>query len=749
MPRDHVQLISDVSELTGIFHDALDLEGFLQRIVHMISDHMRSQVCSIYLYYEEKDELVLKATKGLHADSVGKVRMKPGEGLTGLAMKELRPIRERQASRNPQFKFFPGIGEEKYESFLAVPIIRGQTRIGVMVVQNAQKNYFKDEDVKVLRAITSQVASTIETAKLLMSLNERPGAKKEAFDRQALKLIKGRVGSEGFALAPAAVIGKKEADFTEPFKNFDRTYSLADFQQALEITEKQLEDLQKKIEEQLSDVASLIFSAQILMLKDKGFIEPIAQHIKDGMNPPNAIRAVVNDYVYKFNEIANPYLREKKQDVKDIGQRLLNNLSDAGEQTGRYQGHIIIAEELFPSDILKLSTQNIKGVILLSGGASSHLSILARSLSVPLVIVDTPQLLQLPEGTRILMDAEVGNVYVDPSAEIIKTFEKRNEHRKSLEPLGRSLPPETKTKDKTKVTLLANINLLSDLKLANAFHAEGVGLYRTEFPFVIRSTFPSEEEQYMIYKKLIEGMPEKEITFRTLDIGGDKVLSYYNFEKEQNPFLGMRSIRFSLRHKDIFEQQVRAILRAGANSDIRIMFPMISSADEFLEARDVVIRCIHQLGKEGLPHQAKPKIGVMIELPAVLEIIDELARLADFFCIGSNDFIQYMLAVDRTNEKVADFYLAHHPAVLRALYKIVRAAKKFRKDVSICGDMAHQEKYIPYLLGIGICRFSIDTQYFPRIKNFIPTIDLRAVKKRVKKIIAASTIAETKKDFPE
>jgi len=749
MQRDHVQLINDVGELIGLFHEAPSLEDFLQKIVDMISDHMQSEVCSIYLYYEDTQELVLKATRGLNPNSIGQVRMTLEEGLTGLALRELRFIREKQASHNPQFKFFPGIGEEKFESFLAVPIIRGQTRIGVMVVQNSQKNYFTDEDVKVLKAITSQLATTIETTKLLMSLHEHTQPVRETPAQTSLKLIKGRVGSEGFAFAETMLMDKQSTYNSLTEKRFTQKYGLEDFYQAIQNTEQELEEFQKKIEEELSDVASLIFTAQILMLKDRTFIDSIVALIKRGVNPPTAIIQIVDDYARKFDEIANPYLREKKQDVKDIGRRLLDNLLGKTTEVERFRDHIIIAEELFPSDILKLFTEDIKGIILLSGGASSHLAILARSLSIPLVIVDTQKLLHLPSHTKILMDAEIGNVYINPTEEIIKTFERRNEERLAVRSSQGSSVGETKTKDGVKITLLSNINLLSDLKLAKEFNSEGIGLYRTEFPFIIRSNFPSEEEQYLIYRKLVEEMPEKEITFRTLDIGGDKVLSYYNFGKEENPFLGMRSIRFSLEHKEIFEQQIRAILRAGVKANIRIMFPMISSLDEFLSAQEVVRQSLRHLRKEGFEHQDKPKVGLMVELPSVLEIINELAEVTDFFCIGTNDFIQYMLAVDRTNEKVASFYLPHHPAVLRALFRVVHAAQIYKKDVSICGDMAHEERYIPYLLGIGLRKLSVDARYYPRIQSAIARVDLKKAEQETKQILQKATLREIREIFDE
>ncbi len=747
--RDHTELICDIGELSGLFVDTANLETFLQKIVGMISEHMQSDVCSIYLFYEDAQELVLRASKGLKPDSIGRVKLKLGEGLTGLALKELRPICEKNASRNPNFKFFPNIGEEGYESFLAVPILRGHTRIGALVIQNAKKNYFSDDDVKTLRAISSQLANTIETAKLLMMFTDQQSQKAGAVPKEALKFLRGKVGSEGFAFAQVSIIDSKQWSALLDSPQNKSSYTLDDFYQAMRLAEEQLGILQKQIEEQLSDVASLIFTAQILMLKDKSFIDAIIEQIRGGVNPPQAIIHAVRKYIDIFNQIPNAYLREKSHDVEDVGRRLLFNLIGFDIRQNDTEGRIVIARELFPSDILKLSSQKVKGIILLSGGVSSHLAILARSLQIPLVIAESLELLYLPAKTKIILDAEVGTIYVNPTEDIIASFKEREETRLAISKQKEAVKSLCATKDGKRVKLLANINLLGDLKLAREMAAEGVGLYRSEFPFIVRSDFPSEEEQYFVYNKLVEGMHNKEITFRTLDIGGDKVLSYYDFEKEENPFLGMRSIRFSLCHKDIFAQQVRAILRAGVKSDIKIMFPMISSIDEFLEAKAIVLECARDLKKEKIPHKEDVPVGIMIELPSVLEIIDELAQEADFFSIGTNDFIQYMLAVDRTNEKVADFYLPHHPSVLRALKKVVDAACRYKKDVSICGDMAHDEKYIPYFLGIGVTRISLDVRYIAKVRAAIASINLDDARKEAESLLKKHKISDITKVIEE
>lgn len=743
MKRDHAKLICDIGELSDIFHDTPSMDAFLRSIVELIAGHMAADVCSIYLYYEDRNELVLKATKGLNPDSVNNVKLTLGEGLTGKALKELRPIREGEAGKTPGFRFFPGIGEERYQSLLAVPILRGSIRIGVIVVQSEKKDYFSEDDVYVFRAITSQLANTIETAKLFMTLDDSKRTappSKPVFD---LKFIKASVGSEGVAYAPVLVLDQGRTDLSQFLTYGPGQLTLADFQQAVKVTEDQLTALQGQVESTLYDVASLIFTAQILMLKDKGFIGSITALISEGADPVRAVVKVVDGFVTKLEKIDDAYLREKIHDVKDVGRRLLNNLLSRQGQAGEYAGKIVVAHELLPSDALGLSSEGVKGIIVLSGGPSSHVSILARSLNIPLVISDEQGLMSLKAHTPVLLDAVMGQIHLEPHKDLIDRVFERQELNKNLSSLKTMVTESPQTRDKVDVVLLANINLLGDIKAANEFNAQGVGLYRTEFPFIMRSNFPTEEEQYQIYRRLLEGMKGKGVTFRTLDIGGDKVLSYYSHGKEENPFLGLRSIRFSLRHREIFAQQVRAILRAGAGYDIRIMFPMISSIDEFRQARNIVKECSDQLTGEKQNHHSSPQMGVMIELPSVLEIIEEIAREADFLSIGTNDLIQYILAVDRTNEKVADMYVPHHPSVLRALVKIAKAGKRFGRTVSVCGDMAHELRYLPFLLGIGLRHFSVDPRYLPRMHQRISGLSARESRLFAKALLSKVTVRET------
>jgi phosphotransferase system enzyme I (PtsP) len=558
-------------------------------------------------------------------------------------------------------------------------------------------------------------------------------------------LFKGKVASEGFAHGPVKIINRDRTFEQLLSRSYDNNYSVDDFKRAVDITELQLKDLQKRVEEKLSDVASLIFTAHHLLLKDNEYVGSMLQKMEDGASAPVAILSVTKQYMDIFTHGSNSYMREKVQDLEDLSIRLLGNLVAELHEISRCEDHIVIAQELFPSDMLKLSSEKALGVVLVTGGVTSHLSILARSLEIPLVIIDSHDLIFISDETMALLDAEAGNLYVNPSRVVISSFNARNDARRRVANYKVPVKEETLTKDGTRIRLLASINLLSDLKLAREVKCEGIGLYRSEFPFLIRSDFPTEEEQYVIYRKLVESMPEKEISFRTLDIGGDKVLPYYDTAGEQNPFLGLRSIRFSLSNRELFLQQLRAMLRAGVGAQIRISFPMISSLEEFLEGKAAIIDSIDFLEKRNIPHNNNPKIGLMIEVPSVLAILDDLAHEADFFSIGSNDLVQYILAVDRTNEKVAHIYNPHHPAVLRSIKQIVETAARYETGVIMCGDMAHHELYIPFLLGTGIRELSLESGYIPKVQEIINKIDMEKAREISKELLLLNKMAEIEK----
>lgn len=750
MPKNNVELICSVAELTGMFTRGKNLDDFLSNVVKTICRHMQASVCSIYLYDTETKELVLSATEGLSPSSVGNVRLQLGEGITGTAVKELRPIRESCGSKNPNFKYIPGTEEERFEAFLAVPILSGVMRVGALVVQHRTPGYFGRSDTEALRAIASQLAGTIENAKLLLELQRSQDARAErqggpARPAEEIGFLKGIAGSAGVATGKAVYFGEfSDTALDQRIAEEGETLTLADFDAAMVATEEQLDDLHTKMSDEMADLsASLIFNAHLLMLRDRMFSGAIRDAINNGVKPADAVRQVVERFVELFSKSPNPRMREKVQDVRDLGHRLLvNMLPDSEDGAADYSGRIVIAGELLPSNIIKIVAQNAAGLLLTDGSFTAHASILTRSLGIPLVIVAEEQLASCRDGDILLLDADQGSVYINPDREVMGRYhELSRARRKAVKAKDLDQLPAI-TADGVEIRLMANINLLAELKVARQVHARGVGLYRSEFPYIVRSNFPSEEEQYRVYRSVVEEMPGQEILFRTLDVGGDKMLTYFSQTVEPNPFLGMRAIRLSLSRRDIFEPQIRALLRAGADTELSIMFPMISSVDELLQAKSVVLHCVHRLAEEGVPHCSAPRLGIMVEIPSAVEVIDELAENCDFLCLGTNDLVQYMLAVDRTNEHVADFYVPHHPAVLRALARVVKAGERAGKPVSICGEMAGSREMLPFLVGIGVRTLSLDARKLPVVRDWIRELDMAACRETAGKMLTCGRIRD-------
>ncbi len=708
---NHLNFLFDISELTDIVTSSPDTESFLTHAVKLIARHLNAHVCSIYLFDTRNDRLVLKATKGLNPDAVNTISMVPGQGLVGHCFDQMCVIREGNASKNPKFKYFSEAGEDPFNSFLCVPIKWGYEKIGVIVVQHKNMDYFTQPDETALKTAVAQLANAIENARLLMALSQDTTSIPHLDTPQ---LLKGDTASPGTAMGCA-----------RPIEN----------------TKNELKQLQHHFAEILPESASLIFTAHFMILKDKNFIGKMMTMIDEGTPPFEAVRQVAISYIDIFKSSSNDYIKEKALDVEDLSIRLLLNFSPIKNASDPGEGMIIIAKELYPSDVLKLVSNGASGIILISSGVTSHVAILSRSLKIPMIIASDNRLLMLPEDTQILLDGYQGNIYINPADETIDLFKTQSYLKNQADDLD--IQDKTLTKDGQRIKLLANINLLNEVETANKLKAEGIGLYRTEFPFLIRNTFPSETEQHIIYKKLFNDFGNtKPITIRTLDVGGEKALSYAGQINEANPELGLRSIRFSLKHRDVFESQINAILRAASGKDnIKIMFPLISSLDEFFDAKEMIFQCMTSLKTEGIEYNRSPEIGMMIELPSVLGTIDEFAKAADFFSIGTNDFIQYMLAADRSNRLVSDYYVPLHPAVIRGLDKIVKAAHAHHIDVTVCGEMAHEPEYIPFLIGIGLRSFSVDPRYIASIQHTIASLDLMDTRQFAAELLTQTTIS--------
>jgi len=737
--------VTQSSEFADILHRSSGVQEFLQEAVARLAKLVRADACSLFLYDNASQRLTLRATVGLNPKAVGQISLELSEGLVGLALREKRVVLETQPAENSYFKTFALIDETPFPSFLALPILKGPTPLGVLALHNRQGGGFSDAQVNHLRDLASTLGTALGDAQMLFDVGQpaEPRAASSEPSPPRLERIQGRSSGDGVARGNAVQLGDGPGN---PYLVLSPDISYHEgktsFQLALKRSLEQVETLQKETERTLSDVASLIFSTHVLMLKDESFSGTMEGLVAAGTPAAAAIVQVVNQYVEILGRSPSALLKEKVQDVKDLGHRLLRNLRKTDHPEGDYAGQIVVAEELLPSELVKIAAQHAEGVLLFAAGASAHVSILAKSLEIPVLFTDNRDLFTIREGDFLILDGPSGTVHINPPPSVVAQFRLLAGSDRSGQVDPKSVKDKTLTSDGQAVKLLANVNLLSDLTAAKRYKAEGVGLYRSEFPFIIRNDFPTEEEQHTVYRKLLTEMKGQEVVLRTLDIGGDKVLSYMPQSSESNPFLGLRAIRFSLRNIAIFHDQLRAMLRAGHGHELRILFPLISSLDDFREAKGHVEDCIRQLAAAGVAHNNTPKIGAMIELPSACEVSSELAQEADFLCVGTNDLVQYLLGVDRTNEAVSNLYTAHHPAVYRTLQRVVRSAVNHDTPISICGEIAADVQMIPFLLGAGIRKLSISPKLLPQVQSFIEGLSLRECQVHAEKLVQMGSVSD-------
>jgi phosphotransferase system enzyme I (PtsP) len=769
--RPHLGILEDISTLISHSHD---LQETLESIVATVADRMQTEVCSIYILERDKNRLTLRATKGLDRESVDRVSMGTGEGLTGLVIEKMKPVMVADTLAHPRYKYFPETHEEHFHSFLGVPLIERKMPLGVLVVQTSRRREFSRDEIRLLTTISAQAASIIVQARLAESLKSKEQERKNFQKRmnEAMRKLRsyegsrrdkatrsrlhwrGRLGglaaSPGFGRGRAFVLAarmdlgaiqKKKA--RNPERERER------FRGAVERGIEQINVVKARMTELISKEESAIFDVYRLILEDPAIIQQIeAQIINEGYVAEYAIKVVFEQYLQSIGKIDDEYLRERTTDVKDAAQRLLENLTGMpGQQYDIPDDAVLIAEDLSPADLSMLEGDKFKAIALATGGVTSHASILAKSFEIPTVVAIESLMEHVHQGDMLIVDGNAGSVHVNPNPEVIREYDRLErdyiELNRELSGL-KNLPAETT--DGHRVSLYANIGLLSDVAFAQQHGAQGVGLYRTEIPFLSHRDFPSEEDQYSLYSRVVEGMAGKPVTIRTLDIGADKYPSYMrSVATEPNPFLGWRSIRISLEVEEIFKTQIRAILRVGDLGRVRMLIPMISSLEEIQKVKEILAEAKSELEREGTPYDRGMEIGIMVEVPAAVQLAERFLREVDFLSIGTNDLIQYILAVDRSNRKVASLYEPLHPAVLAALNTTIEAGKREGKRVAMCGEMAGDPLSALLLLGMGLEEFSMGSLYIPVIKKAIRSIGYQQAKTTAEIVLKMDTVGEIKR----
>ncbi|MBE6043261.1 phosphoenolpyruvate--protein phosphotransferase [Clostridium thermopalmarium] len=533
---------------------------------------------------------------------------------------------------------------------------------------------------------------------------------------------KGIAASKGYAIGQAIIKENREVSIVERrIENVQAEKERLD--KAINNSRNQLVKIKEKAEKELGSDKAAVFESHIMLLDDPEFTGAVAMNIESNkVNAEKALSDVIEMYMGIFASMEDEYMRERAADVKDVGNRILANLAGNGadDLENLNENTIIVAHDLTPSDTAQLDRSKVVGFITNIGGRTSHSAIMARTLEIPAVVGLKDITENVKNGDTVIVDGEEGIVLINPDeATIAKYKEKKAAYEKEREELKKLINVKTVTKSGKHVEVAGNIGKPEDIHQVLENGGDGVGLFRTEFLYMDRDEMPSEEEQFEAYKYVAEKAEGRPIVIRTLDIGGDKKLPYLPLPEEMNPFLGYRAIRLCLDRKEIFKIQLRALLRASAFGNIKIMFPMISSLEEFLAAKDVLKECMNELRSEGKDFNENLEVGMMVEIPAAAVCADELAKHVDFFSIGTNDLIQYTLAADRMNEKVSYLYNPHHPAVLRLIKMTIDAAHKEGKWCGMCGEAAGDESMIPILVEYGLDEFSMSATSILKAKQII------------------------------
>ena len=693
---------------------APDLQQALDIIVERVRENVGVDVASVYLADPENHQYVLMATQGFRKDAIGKVRLNQGEGLIGMVAEREEPVNLEDAPSHPNYMFVVETGEQPYHGFLGVPIIQHGKVLGVLVVRQRQTRKFEDEEEAFLVTLAAQLAGAIihagasgEIARLL-----------EATDEVSITL-KGLPGAPGVAIGQAMVVyPPANLDAVPDRKAVDIDTEIQTFHEAVVAVQDDLRDYANRMSASLPPEELALFDALVMMLGSDSIVGETVERIQAGNWAPGALRATIAEHVQVFEGMEDAYLRERASDIRDLGRRILTHIqSDRPASRTAYIRTVLVGEDISIGQLAEIPPGMLVGIVSAGGSSSSHVAILAQSMGVAAVmgVGDLP--VNRMEGQTLIADGYRGDVYVNPSMLVRKEFVRLQAEESALtEGLKKIAGQPSQTPDGVSMPLYLNTGLvLSDIDAPVYSQGDGVGLYRTEIPFLMREQFPGENEQLRLYRKTLEAYAPRPVTLRTLDVGGDKMLSYFPV-KEDNPFLGWRGIRISLDHPEIFLTQLRAMLRASIGLDnLTILLPMISTVSELDMAMTFISKAMLELIENG-EDVHRPPIGMMVEVPSAVYQIKALATRVDYFSIGTNDLTQYLLAVDRNNTRVANLYQSLHPSVLLAIRQVVDEAHRLGKPVSVCGEMAGDPAAVLALLGLGVDSLSMSVSSLPRVK---------------------------------
>lgn len=709
--------------LREIMADDGDGQDKLDGIVRQIAGVMVAEVCSIYLKRQD-GSLELFASEGLNPSAVHSTRLKRGEGLVGKCAELGVTVNEPEASNHPAFSYRPETGEEIYHSLLAVPISRSSQVLGVLVVQNRTTKEYSDEDVEVLQATAMVVAENLVSGAVAGT-----GAAIEVSRSQPM-VIEGEPLSDGIALGhvvlhePRIVVTKLLSD--NPAAEIFR------IDVALEQLQAQIDEMFQQDEISVAGEHRDVLEAYRMFAHDKGWQRRLREAVEGGLTADAAVERVQNSMRTRMLRQNDAYWRERQRDLDDLSDRLLRVLAGRSARVGHGANlpsdAILIARTMGPAELLDYDRSKLRGLVVEDGSAQSHVAVVAKALGIAAIGQATGVVERVNSGDAAIVDAVTGEVHLRPSAEVISAYSDKVRFRARRQKRYQALHDRPAvTKDGVRVSLLMNAGLLVDMPHLAESGADGVGLYRTELQFMLSDAFPRLDKQTQLYRSVLQEAGERPVVFRTLDIGGDKVLPYLRQPKEENPAMGWRAIRMALDRPELFRLQVRAMLKAGAGRQLRIMIPMVTAGYEMVAIRALIDREKAFLTQHGHTLPSEILVGAMFEVPSLLFDLDGFLPRVDFVSVGSNDLVQFLFAADRTNARVASRFDVLSPPPLRALKTLVKAAKKHRVPVTVCGEIAGRPLEAMTLIGLGLRSLSMAPASIGPIKAMILSLNAENV----------------------
>lgn len=701
----------------------------LDMVVRIIARSMVAEVCSLYLR-RSADEMELFATEGLDPGAVHVTRLKPGEGLVGEIMRLGRPLNLADAPNHPAFSYRPETGEDPYHAFLGVPLLRGGRAIGVLVVQNRTERVYTEDEVEDLQIIAMVLAEMVAGGDLI----REEALKGVEIAPHKPERLKGSRFADGLAFG-VAVLHEPPVAPSQLLAD-DVVAEEARLSAGIQALQAQIDDMLEG-QHGLVEASYEVLETYRMFAHDRGWNRSLLDAVRNGLTAEAAVERVRSEHRARLGQARDPYLRERLHDLEDLNDRLLRHLAGDGHAARDLpENAILIARNLGPADLLEYDRTKLAGLLLEEGSAASHATIVARALDIPCVGRLPGLRDRVSEGDPVIVDAETGEAYLRPRVDVVKAIRTRIEVRTQRRAEFVKLRDRPAiTRDGAKITLLMNAGLDVDLDILGETGAEGIGLFRTEFQFMVAEELPRFTSQAALYERVLDAAGERPVTFRTLDLGGDKVLPYLEAEREDNPALGWRAIRMGLDRPALLRLQLRALIAASRGRPLRIMFPLVASVDEFRAARSLVDTEVAWALRRGRPAPARLDVGAMIEAPALIWHLDALLPMTDFVSVGTNDLMQYLFAADRGNPRVSDRYDMLSPPALRALAEIQRACADTGTPVSVCGEMAGRPLEAFVLVALGFDRLSMPPAGVGPVKQMVLSCDREAAHRGVSALI--------------